>query len=163
MEVMVCLQSSTDSKDNKVVRLGRQGQIIQTIQNDRTGAPLYNNPWYVTSVTTGEDIVKDGGNRIVGVGREGQHVFTWAGEIQGRKLDIHSVSHMTATTTCLLQIYYCIHYNHNRVYVLGKDGSGAMCLLDSTQGIDWPYGIAGDDDWQLWVGCWGGNIHIIEY
>jgi len=47
--------------------------------------------------------------------------------------------------------------------VLGKDGSEAMCLLDSTQGIVGPRGIAVDDDGQLWVGCIGGNIHIIEF
>jgi len=34
---------------NKVVRLRRTGEVIQTIQSDRNDAPLYNNPRYVTT------------------------------------------------------------------------------------------------------------------
>jgi len=114
----------------------------------------------VTSVTTGEVIVTDGITRIVGVDREGQHVFTWTGEIQGRKLDGYRVDYITHDSNNNL---YVTDNSNSRVYVLGKDGSGAMCLLDSTQGIHYPWTIAVDDDGQLWVGCYYGDIHIIEY
>jgi len=163
MEVMVCLQSSyKNSNDNKVVRLGREGEIIQIIQNDRTGAPMYNNLRRVTSVTTGEVIVTDMSDpdRIVGVDREGQHVFTWDGEIQGRELDGYSVRCITHDSNNNL---FVTDNKYNRVYVLGKDGSGAMCLLDRTQGIVSPRGIAVDDDGQLWVSFRDGDIYIIEY
>jgi len=50
------------------------------------------------------------------------------------------------------------------VYVLGKDGSGTVCLLDRIKGINGPLAlaIAVDDSGRLWVGCTDGNIHIIE-
>jgi len=157
LEVLVCLQSSKDM----VVRLGRSGGIIQTIQNDKTGAPLYNNPLRVTSVTTGEVIVTDRTMGIVGVDREGQHIFTWNGEIQEeRKFDQYSVCKIVHDSNN--NLFVTDFYNHS-VYVLGKDGSGAMCLLDRTQGIIFPRAIAVDDDGQLWVGCMDGDIHIIKY
>jgi len=159
MEVMVCLQASEDSEDNKVVRLGRSGEIIQTIQNDRTGAPLYNDPQFVTSLTTGEVIVTEAGNRIVGVDREGHHVFTWDLEIQGGKVDKYSLHCITHDSNNNL---FVTDYNEG-VYLLGNDGSGAISLLDSTQGIIFSWAIALDNDGQLWVGCLEGNIHIIEF
>jgi len=79
VEVTICLQSSKGSQDNKVVIFGIEVEIIQ---NDRTGAPLYNDPQYTTSVRTAEVIVTDWSypHRII-VDMEEQHLFTWAGEI----------------------------------------------------------------------------------
>lgn len=134
--------------------------IIQTIQYNNHGAPLYRFPYNVTSLPTGEVFVVDRGSvskRVVCVDRDGQHLFTWTGELkefqrQYDKFDPLCITHNNGNV-------FVTNNNFSRVYVIRCDGTGAKCLYIMTQ----PLGIAVNNNGQLLVGGSDGRINTIEY
>lgn len=142
--------------------LDRNGDIIQTTQYDNKGAGLYHWPYSVVFLKTREMIVSDRGmqNYVLCLKSDGQQLFEWNGEIQSKstdKFDLHCITHDEYNN-----LFITDRANH-RVLSLNKDGTEGKCFLDSTQGIEYPHGIAVDCNGQLWVGCRNGTIHIIEY
>jgi len=98
--------------------------------------------------------------RVSCVNSEGLQIFTGSGEIQGNKVDKYDLLFITHDQHNNL---FITDANNHRVYVLNKGGTEVKCLLDSTQGIQFPVGIAVDNNGLLWVGCADGKIHVIEY
>jgi len=164
-DVLVGLKSKFNLLDQhaKVARLDRNGGVIQTTQYDDVGAILYRWPYSVVLLKTGEMIVSDRGMRkkVLCLNNKGQRLFDWRGETQRSKttdkFDPYCITHDEYNN-----LFITDRGNH-RVWALNKDGTDAKCLLDSTQGIELPYGIAVDCEGKLWIGCKNGTIHVIEY
>jgi len=160
MDVLVCLipVNKQENPDNMVVRLGRTGNILQTIQYNKSGEPLFRAPGSVTSLPTGEILVTNLGATpgVVYIDKDGQHLFTFTGDTEER-FRPNFITYDNDNNICVTD------YNSDRVYVIRRDGTKVTCLSEYTHGIDRPLAIAIDDNGQLLVGCWLGKIHVIEY
>jgi len=158
MDVLLCIKTKVIREDNgtQVLRIGKDGNLIQTIQKEENGIPLFDWPYRLTSLETGEVIVTDRAfpNRLVCVNKEGRKLFTWNSRSTLGGLNLycitHDANHLFITTK-----------ENNNILMLNKDGTGGKHLLD--QEIPIPWGIAIDHNGQLLVGCWEGTIYVIDY
>jgi len=158
MDVLLCIKTKVIRQDNgtQVLRIGKDGNLIQTIQEEDNGTALFFWPFRLTSLETGEVIVTDHTvpNRLVCVNKEGRRVFTWNCQVTGGGLSLYGITHDTN------HIFVTNHQGDN-ILMLNKDGTGGNHLLDQT--IPMPFGIAIDHRGQLLVTCWGGTIYVIDY
>lgn len=79
------------TKESKVIRYNKGGQLTQTIQHDNTGFDLYREPKYITENNDGDVVVSDYDFEtaaVVVTDSNGRHRFSYTGHPQGSKKKI---------------------------------------------------------------------------
>jgi len=162
-DVLVCVSSTLTCPDKncKIVRLNGKGEVTQDIQYNKQ-SPMFSCPCRVTSLPTGDvvvvDVVSDGAYRVICTDRDGNHRYTWTGEVGDRKVERFSPLGVTHDNNNV----YITDNNNHCVYVLDRDGKAEQFRLDKKHGIKYPLAITIDNRGRLWLGCGGGKLYVLE-
>lgn len=137
----------------KVNRYDFFGELIQTIQYNKTGYHLYKDSFYITENNNGDVVVSDAGHdAIVVTDRGGRHRFSYTGHPS-----FAGPCHLGICTDALSNILVCDVYTQS-IQIIDKDGQFLSHLLIRPPGIMSPSCIYYDVVTHLlWVGSSQSN------
>ncbi|XP_056006460.1 uncharacterized protein LOC130050417 [Ostrea edulis] len=139
-DLLVCLRKDDQSK---VVRYSGSGTVLQEIQYDSQGQPLYRRPAYITENVNGDIIVTDWKKpAVIAVDRLGIFRFSFSG--RDKPSAVSSVTtdpagHVIITDFC------------DKIHMLDRDGRFLRYIIPD-QGINRPRGVCIVGDGEMFVG-----------
>ncbi|XP_061166029.1 protein PML-like [Saccostrea echinata] len=144
----------------KVVRYDSTGQVIQTLQDDHRGKPLYEAPAYITE-NNGDVIVSDYKRRVVIVtDRTGKHRFSYRGPPLGSIAELWPRGVCTdSQENILVSDFYT-----QMVHIVNNDGH-FLRYMHIDQGLRKPFGLCFDSEKNMVaVGSYENNtVHLYHY
>ena len=179
-EVLVCLgHIKAQGRKGKIAKLSRDGAILQNIESDEKGVPLYKCPTYITYLTSGLVAVVDweiNNNKVVVTDLDGRLVFTWRGGACDRShMGLRSITRNAANKVLITDDH------NNQVHMVSEgddvDSDGNLLqssadqlrpprfsvnLLDKISDIQKPCAVAMDTCGDIWLGCGDGSVHILR-
>ncbi|XP_062569753.1 uncharacterized protein LOC134231798 [Saccostrea cucullata] len=134
--------SAIPLSDVKVIRYSSTVQLIQSIQYQKTGEPLYHDPVYITENRNGDIVVSDSFKGVVVTDHNGKYRFTYTGQ----PLAPPSVSLIPhgICVDALLNILICGLLDH-AIHYIDKDGHPLLILSTKEAGIFEPLGLGYDE------------------
>jgi len=151
-ETLVTLQ---ENANHRLLRISTSGQVIQKIEYDKDGSKLFHLPGKMT-VFPNDNILVTCYSRIVAVDTKGNHLYTIK-EFAGDKLSAYDV-------TCDEEgRVFITERVAGKLYVMNKDGGGVQTVLDSSNGLSKPNGVAAGTSRCLWLGNGNGKIFLVNY
>eukprot|EP00105_Crassostrea_gigas_P002563 XP_011415132.1 PREDICTED: uncharacterized protein LOC105319327 [Crassostrea gigas] len=140
-DLRVCLQKDDQSK---VVRYSSAGIVLQEIQYDSQGQPLYKNATYITENVNGDIIVTDLEKKaVIAVDSLGIFRYSYSGknsDFKALSVAIDSVDNVVITDR-----------PGNKIHMLDKDGQFLRYIIPEG-GIDYPRGVCILGDGEMMVG-----------
>ena len=154
-QVVVGLQADSGIPPIKLVVYSPDGStVLQEIENDEDGKPLFRDR--ITQVErngSGDYVVADW-DRIVCVSSEGR--FRWDYSVG---VGLSSVLGMVCDKydNVIIAEYY-----NNKILLLSSEGKLVTTLLARDDGISWPRSLSIDRHGQLWIGQWD-SLKVVKY
>ena len=131
--------------------------ILQEIEKDKSGKPLFTHAIYQVKQTRNGDYVVAAGDRIVCVSREG--VYRWE----------YHVKQSGGLNPCVYGMVCDRYHNiiiaevgNDKISLLDSEGKLITTLMTEKDGISIPYSLAIDKMGCLWIGQ-NQNIKVITY
>ncbi|XP_056015630.1 uncharacterized protein LOC125674334 [Ostrea edulis] len=152
-DLLVCLLKDDQSK---VVRYSGTGTVLQEIQYDSQGQPLYRQPIYITENVNGDIIVTDWTKRAVTtVDRLGIFRFSYSGK--------DKPFFVCAVTTDPAGHVIVTDIKGDKIHMLDRDGRFLRYIIPDL-GIKFPRGVCIVGDGEMFVGeCTTGVAKRIKY
>ncbi|XP_021357060.1 uncharacterized protein LOC110452739 [Mizuhopecten yessoensis] len=142
---------STGTPD--IVVLNQSGTIVRKVTCGIRG-------WFITCFSSGDIAVSDFSNVSVVTDRSGTTKYKWSGEINnGQQVGSRNLFKMSRDKYD--RLFVPDSFN-DQVYVLHRDSTQAMCLLDKKHGVIEPTAVGVDTCGNVWVGCIDGTVHVMR-
>ncbi|XP_056013661.1 uncharacterized protein LOC125673876 [Ostrea edulis] len=140
-DLLVCLRKDDQSK---VVRYSGTGAVLQNIQYDSQGQPLYRDATYITENVNGDIIVTDWKKKaVIAVDRLGIFRFSYSG--RDNKFDV------SAVTTDPVGHIIVTDYKGDKIHMLDRDGRFLRYVIPDL-GIKFPLSVCIVGDGEMFVG-----------
>ncbi|XP_078327006.1 uncharacterized protein LOC144623031 [Crassostrea virginica] len=140
-DLLVCLIKDDQSK---VVRYNSTGTVLQEIQYDSQGQPLYQDAWYITENVNGDIIVTDFKTKtVIAVDRLGIFRYTYSVK--------KNVSEFCSLATDSVGHVYVADSNGDKIHMLDRDGRFLRYIIPEG-GIKSPRAICMISDGEMVVG-----------
>ncbi|XP_022326079.1 uncharacterized protein LOC111126016 [Crassostrea virginica] len=152
-DLLVCVRTDEQSK---VVRYSSTGAVLQEIQYDSQGQPLYQRAWYIAENINGDIIVTDYKKDIViAVDRLGIFRYTYS----GRNNDLDACSIATDSVGHV----YVTDFDGDKIHMLDRDGRFLRYIIPEG-GIKFPRPVCMIGDGEMIVGeCKTGLAKRIKF
>ena len=152
-DLFVCLFKDDQSK---VVRYSSTGSVVQEIQFDLQGQPLYQFAFYVTENVNGDIIVTDFKKKIViAVDRFGSFRYKYS----GKKNDLYAMSVVTDSVGHV----FATDFECDKIHMLDRDGRFLRYIIPEG-GIEDPRAVCMIGDGEMIVGeCLTGLVKIVKF
>jgi hypothetical protein len=154
-DLLVCLVLYKDNL-SKVVRYSSTGKVLQEIQYDSQGQPLYGKPIFITENVNGDVIVTDWKkNAVVAVDGLGIFRFSYA--------EMDEDFHASSVTTDPAGHVIVTDFLGDKIHMLDRDGRFLRYIIPD-QGIYTPRAVCIIGDGEMIVGeCLTGIAKRIRY
>ncbi|XP_056015627.1 uncharacterized protein LOC130053071 [Ostrea edulis] len=140
-DILVCLRKDDQYK---VVRYSRTGTVLQEIQYDLQGQPLYRDATYIAENVNGDIIVTDWTkNAVIAVDRLGIFLFSYSGR--------DKPFFACAVTTDPAGHVIVTDFKGDKIHMLDKDGRFLRYIIPDL-GIKFPRGVCIVGDGEIFVG-----------
>jgi hypothetical protein len=152
-DLLVCLGKDDQSK---VVRYSSTGTVLQEIQYDSRGRPLYRKANYISENANWDVIVADWKkNAVIAVDRLGMFRFSYSGR--------DDTFDVCAVTTDSAGHVIVTDFEGDKIHMLDRDGRFLRYIIPD-QGIQRPRGVCIVGDGEMFVGeCKTGIAKRIKY
>ena len=152
-DLFACLLKDDQSK---VVRYSSTGSVLQEIQFDLQGQPLYQFAFYVTENVNGDIIVTDFKKKIViAVDRFGSFRYKYS----GKKNDLYAMSVVTDSVGHV----YATDFESDKIHMLDRDGRFLRYIIPEG-GIEDPRAVCMIGDGEMIVGeCLTGLVKRVKF
>jgi hypothetical protein len=140
-DLLVCLRKDDQSK---VVRYSSTGTVLQGIQYDSQGRPLYEEPAYIAENVNGDIITTDWKKRAaIAVDRLGIFRFSYSGR--------DDIFHATTVTTDPAGHVIVTDYPYEKIHMLDRDGRFLRYIIPD-EGIKKPRAVCIVGGGEMFVG-----------
>nr|XP_022327713.1 uncharacterized protein LOC111127023 [Crassostrea virginica] len=153
-DLLLCLRTDDQSK---VVRYSSTGTVLQEIQFDSQGQPLYQLAWYITENVNGDVIVTDlKRNVVVAVNRLGVFRYSYGGKKR--------TSELSTVATNSIGHVFITDFRGDKIHMLDQYGKFLRYIMPHGEKIDHPRALCMLDDDELIVGeCLSGLAKSIKF
>ena len=157
-QIVVGLRRAYEKQPIKLVVYSPEGSaLLQEIEKDKSGKPLFTKSFYQVKQKLNGDYVVADGDRIVCVGREGE--YRWEYQVK-QSVWIHPNVH---GMVCDRYDNIIIADTMNaKISLLDSEGKLITTLMTEKDGIFIPWSLAIDKKGHLWIGE-SENVKVVKY